>query len=194
MGVPIRDHCLVDLVTAGGRYAARVEEIGQGQAVMRLFEAGTDFPAATDTTVEAVSPAGLTRLTGRAVLDDDGRTVRFVADVHDEGGLQRRRFPRVPVDRECVIFRRNGSSCAARVVDVSTGGMLIYAADSFELEQVVRFTLPRGGDEALITGHARCIRESVGGAHAFEFSALSAAALHRLRELVACAQRMDHVA
>lgn len=195
MGAPIRDHSLVDVVVTGGaRYAARVKEVGHGHAVVRLFEEGSGFPIEAEAAIESVSPDGVVRLEGSAKLGSDGRTIHFEAAPTDQAGLHRRRFPRVPVDRECVLSRRNGSSCAGRIADVSTGGMLVYSADLFELEQVVRFALPWEGDEALITGNARCIRESVGGAYAFEFAAMTDIAQRKLRELIASAQMMGYSA
>lgn len=180
MAARMHDRDLVDLVVGGiRRHAAQVEQVGPGFALVRLLcgpPARLDGPAA----LEAVSRAGFTRIEGTAVLGEDGRTVRFCA----EQGLGRRRFPRVAVDRECILARADGTTGTGRVVDISAGGMLVAAPGAVALEELVGFALCRPGGKPYIEGHARCIRESVGGALAFEFESLSERAERDLVELV----------
>lgn len=182
MAARLYDHALVDLVLDdGGRHAAQVTQVGQGFALVRLLVADLPFTDVRGASLEVVAGGDVARVAGSATPADDAGIVRFCA----EQGLGRRRFPRVPVDRECVLARADGSTCTGRVVDLSAGGMLVHAAGAVSLDELVGFALHRGGGEEGIEGHARCIRESVGGALAFEFESLSGRAEAELREIVA---------
>lgn len=79
----------------------------------------------------------------RAVLDGKSPSVTVDGHILRLDLPQRRRLPRVPLQKRCTIHHRGGQS-PAYAVDVSLGGMGLCNAPKLALREGVEIELPRG--------------------------------------------------
>jgi len=89
----------------------------------------------------------------------------------------RRRFARAPYVTPVRIFRPGGSLLEGRSEDISAGGLLVLAPQTFDQEErvTVRFALPITGKLLEVPAIARWVKMARGtGAVGLEFSALAA--------------------
>jgi len=153
-----------------------------------MLDAADDFGQAEPLLLEYVSPRGLVRFRGQAVLQERD-LVRF--DVSAEPEItQRREFVRVPAVQDVLLAGGEGAgSTASHAIDISGGGMLLSGADKLELDAVVRFTINVGDGEGELAGLARVVRADDEGRRALVFEEISADDRQRLIHFVFARQR-----
>jgi PilZ domain len=153
-----------------------------------MLDAADHFGQAEPLMLEYVSPRGLVRFRGEAVLQERD-LVRF--DVSAEPEItQRREFVRVPAAQDVVLAGTPGTgSTATYAIDISGGGMLLSAAKHLELDALVRFTLNLGAAQPEISGLARVVRADAQGRRALVFEQISADDRQRLIHFVFARQR-----
>ncbi len=144
--------------------------------------------AAEPLVVEYVSPRGVVRFCGQAVLQERD-LVRFEVSAAPEI-TQRREFVRVPAVQNVALAGAEGSTGAkGHAIDISGGGMLLSGADHLELDSLVRFTLSVGAGAPEIAGWARVVRADEQGRRALVFEQISADDRQRLIHFVFERQR-----
>jgi hypothetical protein len=174
---------------------------------VRVFERGGDFlmlvlmldagdELAHDVVepllLEYVSPRGLVRFHGQAVLQERD-LVRFDVSAAPEV-TQRREFVRVPAVQKVEVAKGPGVGAGAdaidaHAIDVSGGGMLVSGADSLPLGAHVRFSLHLGPGVAPIEGNAQVVRAADEGKRALVFDQISRTDRQRLIHFVFERQR-----
>jgi PilZ domain len=142
--------------------------------------------------LEYVSPRGLVRFQGQAVLQERD-LVRFDVSAAPEV-TQRREFVRVPAVQKVEVAKAQGTgagadSIDAHAIDVSGGGMLVSGADSLPLGAHVRFSLHLGPGVTPIEGNAQVVRAADEGKRALVFDQISRADRQRLIHFVFERQR-----
>jgi len=142
--------------------------------------------------LEYVSPRGLVRFHGQAVLQERD-LVRFDVSAAPEV-TQRREFVRVPAVQKVEVAkaqggRTDGDAIDAHAIDVSGGGMLVSGADSLPLGAHVRFSLHLGPGLAPIEGNAQVVRAADEGKRALVFDQISRTDRQRLIHFVFERQR-----
>ncbi|HTX08472.1 MAG TPA: PilZ domain-containing protein [Solirubrobacteraceae bacterium] len=184
----------------GSQIPVRVYERGDFlMLVLMLDAAGELIPdaaeelapeAAESLIVEYVSPRGVVRFRGQAVLQERD-LVRFEVSAAPEI-TQRREFVRVPALQNVALRNGeglDGNPTATRAIDLSGGGMLLGGADHLELESVVRFTLDLGAGMSEVAGLARVVRADSQGRRALVFEQISAEDREELIHFVFARQR-----
>jgi PilZ domain len=146
--------------------------------------------AAEPLVVEYVSPRGVVRFCGHAVLQERD-LVRFEVSAAPEI-TQRRAFVRVPAVQDVALADRaghGGSPTSSHAIDISGGGMLLSGADRLELDSIVRFTLKLGAGTDEIAGWARVVRADEQGRRALVFQEIDEDDRQRLIHFVFERQR-----
>lgn len=175
----------------GSRIPVRVYDRGGDFLMLVLMlddgdELGHD--ALEPLVLEYVSPRGVVRFSGHAVLQERD-LVRFEVSADPEV-TQRREFVRVPSIQNVVL---GGESRGARIdgkaIDLSGGGMLLSGAGGLELDSVVRFSLSLGDGEPDVDGQARVVRSDDEGRRALVFEQISEDDRQRLIHFVFERQR-----
>ena len=142
--------------------------------------------------LEYVSPRGLVRFHGQAVLQERD-LVRFDVSAAPEV-TQRREFVRVPAVQTVEVAKTHGGAAggdqiSAHAIDVSGGGMLVSGADSLPLGAHVRFSLNLGPGVPPIEGNAQVVRAADEGKRALVFDQISRTDRQRLIHFVFERQR-----
>jgi hypothetical protein len=131
--------------------------------------------AAEPLVLEYVSPRGVVRFHGQAVLQERD-LVRFEVSAAPEI-TQRREFVRVQTIEDVVVSGApsdaSGNPVRTHALDLSGGGMLLSGAARLELDSSVRFTLELGAGLPEITGTARVVRADGEGRCALVFEEIS---------------------
>jgi hypothetical protein len=140
-----------------------------------MLDAADDLGQSEPLVLEYVSPRGLVRFRGKAVLQERD-LVRF--DVSSAPEItQRREFVRVPALQDVKLTGDEEPVAAnpirSHAIDVSGGGMLISGADRLEPDSVVRFTLHLGPGAPDVGGSARVVRADEQGRRALVFEEIS---------------------
>jgi hypothetical protein len=156
-----------------------------------MLDAADDFGQAEPLMLEYVTPRGLVRFRGEAMLQERD-LVRF--DVSSAPEItQRREFVRVPALQDVKLTgdedRVVANPIRSHAIDVSGGGMLISGADQLEPDAVVRFTLHLGNGAPDIGGSARVVRADEQGRRALVFEQISKDDRQRLIHFVFERQR-----
>lgn len=120
--------------------------------------------------LEYVSPRGVVRFRGQAVLQERD-LVRFEVSAAPEI-TQRREFVRVPAVED-VVVADSQSPVKTHALDLSGGGMLLSGADHLKLDSAVRFSLKLGAGMPEITGAARVVRADEQGRCGLVFEEIS---------------------
>jgi PilZ domain len=156
-----------------------------------MLDAADDFGQAEPLVLEYVSPRGLVRFRGDAVLQERD-LVRFDVSAPPEI-TQRREFVRVPALRDVKLSGDEdgvaANSIRSHAIDVSGGGMLISGANQLEPDSIVRFALHLGRGAADIGGRARVVRADEHGRRALVFEEISKEDRQRLIHFVFERQR-----
>jgi hypothetical protein len=186
--------------TVGSRIPVRVyERSGDYLMLVLMLDAGDELShdVVEPLLLEYVSPRGLVRFHGQAVLQERD-LVRFDVSAAPEV-TQRREFVRVPAVQKVEVAKAhgggaggdqiNGDAISAHAIDVSGGGMLVSGADSLPLGAHVRFSLHLGPDVAPIEGNAQVVRAADEGKRALVFDQISRADRQRLIHFVFDRQR-----
>jgi hypothetical protein len=182
------------LTTSGGQIPVRVFERGGDLLMLVLMlDAGDELEQepVEPLSVEYVSPRGLVRFRGSAVLE--GRDlVRFHVSADPEV-TQRREFVRVTSVHEVVLVgedgRVGGDRITAHAIDISGGGMLLSGPDALEVDSTIRFSLHLGNGDAPIEGRARVVRAAGDGQRGLVFERISRDERQRLIHFVFECQR-----
>ena len=93
-----------------------------------------------------------------------------------------RRSPRVPLAKECTLFRFTGSPISARTVDVGPGGMCIRSSRPLAMDEMLAFDLEL---PPYINGRGRVLRHEGADTYAMRFEVLSKPVLDELNALAA---------
>ena len=189
-------------LNVGGKEGKLTTPVGSNIPV-RVFERGGDFlmlvlmlddgeelghDALEPLVLEYVSPRGMVRFEGQAVLQERD-LVRFEVSTAPEV-TQRREFVRVPALQSVVVD--DGASRVkvdGKAIDLSGGGMLLSGGDHLELDSVVRFRLSLGTGVRDIEGRARVVRADDEGRRALVFEQISQDERQRLIHFVFERQR-----
>ena len=174
----------------GSHIPVRVFERGDFLMLVLMLDDARDLDddAVEPLVLEYVSPRGVVRFRGQAVLEQRD-LVRFEVSAAPEV-TQRREFVRVPSLQDVVLGGEPGSRMiATKAIDLSGGGMLLSRADSLEIDAVVRFTLRLGADAGEIEGRARVVRTDEEGRRALVFEEISKEDRERLIHFVFERQR-----
>ena len=136
----------------GSQIPVRVYERGDFLMLVLMLDAAEELApdaaeelgdAAEPLVVEYVSPRGVVRFCGQAVLQERD-LVRFEVSAAPEI-TQRREFVRVPAVQNVALAGPEGAAgTKGHAIDLSGGGMLLSGADHLELDSLVRFTLSVG--------------------------------------------------
>ena len=187
--------------TVGSHIPVRVYERGGDFLMLVLmFDVGDELSqdVVEPLLLEYVSPRGLVRFHGHAVLQERD-LVRF--DVSEPPDVtQRREFVRVPTAHKVEVAKeRNGVASAAggaggdpintHALDISGGGMLVSGGDALPLGAHVRFSLNLRPDAPPIEGNAQVVRAGDEGKRALVFDEISRADRQRLIHFVFECQR-----
>jgi c-di-GMP-binding flagellar brake protein YcgR len=136
-----------------------------------LGDAGEELgDAGEPVMLEYVSPRGVVRFRGQAVLQERD-LVRFEVSAAPEI-TQRREFVRVPAVED-VVVADSQSPVKTHALDLSGGGMLLSGADHLKLDAAVRFSLKLGAGMPEITGAARVVRADEQGRCGLVFEEIS---------------------
>jgi c-di-GMP-binding flagellar brake protein YcgR len=182
----------------GSQIPVRVYERGDFLLLVLMLDAADELvPDATEEltptaaeplVVEYVSPRGVVRFCGQAVLQERD-LVRFEVSAAPEI-TQRREFVRVPAVQNVALGGLEGATgTKGHAIDLSGGGMLLSGADHLELNLLVRFTLSVGPGAPEIAGWARVVRADDQGRRALVFEQISADDRQRLIHFVFERQR-----
>jgi c-di-GMP-binding flagellar brake protein YcgR len=181
----------------GSQIPVRVYERGDFLMLVLMLDAAEELTpdtadelghAAESLVVEYVSPRGVVRFRGQAVLQERD-LVRFEVSAAPEI-TQRREFVRVPAVQNVALGGLTGETGAkGHAIDVSGGGMLLSGADHLELGSIVRFTLSVGAGLPEIAGWARVVRAAEQGRRGLVFEQISADDRQRLIHFVFERQR-----
>ncbi len=181
----------------GSQIPVRVYERGDFLMLVLMLDAAEELtPDAADElghaaealVVEYVSPRGVVRFRGQAVLQERD-LVRFEVSAAPEI-TQRREFVRVPAVQNVALGGLTGEvGTKGHAIDVSGGGMLLSGADHLELGSIVRFTLSVGAGLPEIAGWARVVRAAEQGRRGLVFEQISADDRQRLIHFVFERQR-----
>ncbi len=189
------------LTTPVGRHIpVRVyERSGDYLMLVLMLDAGDELShdVVEPLLLEYVSPRGLVRFHGQAVLQERD-LVRFDVSAAPEV-TQRREFVRVPSIQKVEVAKAhgggaggdqiNGDAIDAHAIDVSGGGMLVSGVDSLPLGAHVRFSLHLGPGVTPIEGNAQVVRAADEGKRALVFDQISRADRQRLIHFVFERQR-----
>jgi c-di-GMP-binding flagellar brake protein YcgR len=138
--------------------------------------------------LEYVSPRGLVRFQGRAVLE--GRDLVSFQVASQPEVLQRRDFVRVDAVQPVVLAAADGhASVQTHALDISGGGMLLTGPTWLELDSLLRFSLHLEAGDAPVEGMAKVVRAGADGRRALVFEQISAADRQRLIHFVFERQR-----
>ena len=181
--------------TVGSHIPVRVyERSGDYLMLVLMLEAGDELShdVVEPLLLEYVSPRGLVRFHGQAVLQERD-LVRFDVSAAPEV-TQRREFVRVPAVQKVEVAKPQSAGAGAdaidaHAIDVSGGGMLVSGADSLPLGAHVRFSLHLGPGVAPIEGNAQVVRAADEGKRALVFDQISRADRQRLIHFVFERQR-----
>lgn len=181
---PIGSHIPVRVYERGGDYLMLVLMLDAGEELAQ--------DVVEPLLLEYVSPRGLVRFHGQAVLQERD-LVRFDVSAAPEV-TQRREFVRVPAVQKVEVAKAQGGATAGdrintHAIDISGGGMLVSGADSLPLGAHVRFTLNLGSDVTPIEGNAQVVRAGDEGKRALVFDQISRADRQRLIHFVFERQR-----
>jgi hypothetical protein len=91
----------------------------------------------------------------------------------------KRRSPRVRLEMDCTLHRRNGSPITGRTVDLGPGGMCVATTRPLSADEVLTFELP-----PRISGRARVLRQQGFDSYAVRFETLGDPAREALTALV----------
>ncbi len=181
----------------GSQIPVRVYERGDFLMLVLMLDAAEELTpdaaeelgdAAEPLVVEYVSPRGVVRFCGQAVLQERD-LVRFEVSAAPEI-TQRREFVRVPaVQNVALAGAEDGTGTKGHAIDISGGGMLLSGADHLELGSLVRFTLSVGAGAPEIAGWARVVRADEQGRRGLVFEQISADDRQRLIHFVFERQR-----
>jgi c-di-GMP-binding flagellar brake protein YcgR len=181
----------------GSQIPVRVYERGDFLMLVLMLDAAEELTpdaadelsqAAESLVVEYVSPRGVVRFRGQAVLQERD-LVRFEVSAAPEI-TQRREFVRVPAVQNVALGGLMGEAgTKGHAIDVSGGGMLLSGADHLELGSIVRFTLSVGAGLPEIAGWARVVRAAEQGRRGLVFEQISADDRQRLIHFVFERQR-----
>ncbi len=188
------------LTTAVGSHVpVRVYERGGDFLMLVLmFDAGDELSqdVVEPLLLEYVSPRGLVRFHGHAVLQERD-LVRF--DVSEPPEVtQRREFVRVPTAQKVEVAKERGGGASeaaggpsinTHALDISGGGMLVSGGDALPLGAHVRFSLNLRPDAPPIEGNAQVVRAGDEGKRALVFDEISRADRQRLIHFVFECQR-----
>jgi c-di-GMP-binding flagellar brake protein YcgR len=189
------------LTTSSGQIPVRVFERGGDQLMLVLMLDAADEleqESAESLSVEYVSPRGLVRFHGEAVLEDRD-LIRFHVSADPEL-TQRREFVRVTSVHQVLLGVEGravsavsggagGDQINAHAIDISGGGMLLGGPDALELDARVRFSLHLGNGEPPIEGRARVVRAAGEGRQGLVFEQISQDERQRLIHFVFECQR-----
>jgi len=185
----------------GGREGKLTTPVG-GHIPVRVYERGGDYltlvlmldagdELAQDVVepllLEYVSPRGLVRFRGQAVLQERD-LVRFDVSAAPEV-TQRREFVRVASAEKVEVANQHGDAIGAYAIDVSGGGMLVSGAESLPLGAYVRFSLNLGPGTEPIEGNAQVVRAADEGRRALVFDQIAQDDRQRLIHFVFERQR-----
>jgi len=181
--------------TVGSHIPVRVyERSGDYLMLVLMLDAGDELShdVVEPLLLEYVSPRGLVRFHGQAVLQERD-LVRFDVSAAPEV-TQRREFVRVPAVQKVEVAKPQSAGAGAdaidaHAIDVSGGGMLVSGADSLPLGAHVRFSLHLGPGVAPIEGNAQVVRAADEGKRALVFDQISRADRQRLIHFVFERQR-----
>lgn len=186
---PVGDHIPVRVYERSGDYLMLVLMLDAGDEL--------SHDVVEPLLLEYVSPRGLVRFHGQAVLQERD-LVRFDVSAAPEV-TQRREFVRVPAVQKVEVAKAhggraggdqiNGDAIDAHAIDVSGGGMLVSGADSLPLGAHVRFTLNLGPGVPPIEGNAQVVRAADEGKRALVFDQISRTDRQRLIHFVFERQR-----
>ena len=173
----------------GSQIPVRVYERGDFLMLVLMLDAAEELgDAAEPLVVEYVSPRGVVRFCGQAVLQERD-LVRFEVSAAPEI-TQRREFVRVPAVQNVALAGPEGAAgTKGHAIDLSGGGMLLSGADHLELDSLVRFTLSVGAGAPELAGWARVVRADEQGRRALVFEQISADDRQRLIHFVFERQR-----
>jgi PilZ domain len=175
----------------GSRIPVRVYERGGDYLMLVLMlEAGDELSqdVVEPLLLEYVSPRGLVRFRGEAVLQERD-LMRFDVSAAPEV-TQRREFVRVPSAQKVEVAKEHGGDAiGAYAIDISGGGMLVTGADSVPLGARIRFSLNLGAGSTPIEGHAQVVRAGDEGKRALVFERISQSDRQRLIHFVFERQR-----
>jgi PilZ domain len=181
--------------SVGSHIPVRVyERSGDYLMLVLMLDAGDELShdVVEPLLLEYVSPRGLVRFHGQAVLQERD-LVRFDVSAAPEV-TQRREFVRVPAVQKVEVAKAYGAAAGgeeinAHAIDVSGGGMLVSGADSLPLGAHVRFSLHLGPGVPPIEGNAQVVRAADEGKRALVFDQISRADRQRLIHFVFERQR-----
>jgi PilZ domain len=179
----------------GSHIPVRVyERTGDFLMLVLMLDAGDELSqdVVEPLLLEYVSPRGLVRFHGQAILQERD-LVRFDVSAAPEV-TQRREFVRVPAVQKVEVAKAHGGGVggdqiSAHAIDVSGGGMLVSGADSLPLGAHVRFSLHLGPGVAPIEGNAQVVRAADEGKRALVFDEISRTDRQRLIHFVFERQR-----
>jgi hypothetical protein len=179
------------LTTSGGAIPVRVFERGGAELVLVLMldaDEQLGQEPVEPLLLEYVSPRGLVRFSGKAVLE--GRDlVRFHVSADPEV-TQRREFVRVTAVQPVELGGDSGEvPIDAHAIDISGGGMLLTGADELELGTYVGFSLHLGATAPAVHGMARVVRAAGEGRQGLVFEQISQTDRQRLIHFVFECQR-----
>jgi hypothetical protein len=138
--------------------------------------------------LEYVSPRGLVRFQGRAVLE--GRDLVSFQVASQPEVLQRRDFVRIGAVQPVVLAARDGHTpVQTHALDISGGGMLLSGPTWLELDSLVRFSLHLDAGDPPVEGMAKVVRAGDESRRALVFEQISAADRQRLIHFVFERQR-----
>jgi PilZ domain len=177
--------------SVGSNIPVRVyERSGDYLMLVLMLDAGDELShdVVEPLLLEYVSPRGLVRFHGQAVLQERD-LVRFDVSAAPEV-TQRREFVRVPSLQNVALGDDLGSvKLDGKAIDLSGGGMLLGGAERLELDSVVRFRLSLGSGAREIEGRARVVRADDEGRRALVFEQISQDERQRLIHFVFERQR-----
>jgi c-di-GMP-binding flagellar brake protein YcgR len=93
--------------------------------------------------------------------------------------MDRRRSPRVEIELECTLSRRNGTPIEARTVDLGPGGMSVKCSRPLAEDELIEFTIPG----RRFDGRARVLREQRYHVYALRFEELADAHREQLQAM-----------
>jgi c-di-GMP-binding flagellar brake protein YcgR len=93
--------------------------------------------------------------------------------------MDRRRSPRVEIELECTLSRRNGAPIEARTVDLGPGGMSVKSTRPLAEDELVAFAIP----DRRCDGRARVLREQRYHVYALRFEEIAEAQREALQAL-----------
>jgi hypothetical protein len=145
---------------------ARIEELGDGYAIVGLFrepEPSLEVIGEVEAVIEAPGRRGLARLVG--TMRRHGSQVDAVRLDFDDGPevIQRRQFVRIDASTTVAVTRESGDRVRTTSVNLSGAGLLLGGPADLALDEPVVLDIDVAPGEAPIHARGRVVRETKEG-------------------------------